>query len=88
MHGVLGEYEYGPWPPPKGADEHFNRLEDFAESVTTFVYPGEAQQFIRENYTNIPEFRYENYYRTPRAVYVAGLLGVDPDQLRFRQRIW
>jgi len=80
-------YVYG-GVPPKGADDNFNRREDFAESVTTFVYPGEAQLFIQRYFRDMPEFHYDNYYRTPRALYVARLLGIDPSDLRFWQKAW
>jgi hypothetical protein len=74
----VGEYDWRPGPPPKGADQNFNRFEDFAESVATFVYPDEAQRFIQDRFGNVPDFHYDNYYRTQRAVYVAMQLNMDP----------
>jgi hypothetical protein len=68
------QYDLGPNPPPKGADKSFNRLEDFAESVTTYMYSHEAQDFIREHFADKPEFHYANYYETRRALYVDALL--------------
>jgi hypothetical protein len=67
--------------PPKGADANFNRGEDFAESLTTFVYPGEAQTFIQARFRDAPQFHYESYYRLPRASYVAKLLRMDPQEV-------
>jgi hypothetical protein len=40
----LVSYDPGTWPPPAGIDMGFNAKEDFAESVTAFVYPGKAKQ--------------------------------------------
>jgi len=74
--------------PPKGANRSFTRREDFAESVATFLYPGEAQRFIEQYYSDIPDFHYTNYYRLSRAVYVASLVNYSPQQLRFRQMNW
>src|SRR6185436_13860041 len=34
-------YRYG-GPPPKGADGGFDQREDFAESVTAYIYPAQA----------------------------------------------
>ena len=76
-----GKYDYG-GVPPKGADQNFNRSEDFAESVTTFVYPGKAQAFIQSHFQNQPQFHYENYYQTRRALYVARQLNMDPREFR------
>lgn len=38
-------YFYGD-KPPKGSDANFNRLEDFAESVTTYLYPDLARTSV------------------------------------------
>jgi len=82
-------YKFG-GVPPKGADQRFNRLEDFAESVTTYVYPGEAQVFIQQHFPpdRFPDFQYENYYQTQRALYVAKQLNFDPQELRLWQKMW
>jgi hypothetical protein len=59
--------------PPKGADQNFTRREDFAESVTAFVYPLQAQAFIQQVYANQPQFRYQNFHQTQRGSYLVGL---------------
>ena len=71
-----GIYHYG-GTPPKGVDNNFTRKEDLAESLTTFLYPAEAQHFIspRFNRAKNPEFFYSNYYALPRAGFIANLLG-------------
>lgn len=64
--------------PAKGADASLNRVEDFAESVTTFVYPSTAQNELRgPTFRGHPEFQYDNYYSMPRAQFVAQQLGVN-----------
>ena len=75
--------------PPKGADERFNRFEDFAESVATFVYPVEARVFIQRRFPpdRFPDFQYENYYQTQRALYVARQLNFDPQVLRLWKKM-
>jgi hypothetical protein len=79
-HG--GEYRYDPgvWPPPAGIDLAFNRFEDFAESVAAFVYPELAQQLASARHLSYSMYNYRNYYETPRAEYVAGLLGKEVER--------
>ena len=64
------KYQWGD-VPAKGADENFNKYEDFAESLTAFLYPEEAQAYVQQNFGNQPQFQYANYYQTRRALYVA-----------------
>jgi RHS repeat-associated protein len=58
--------------PPKGADGAFNSLEDMAESVAAFLYPGMAQSVLATTYADKPEYQYANYYETQRGLIVAG----------------
>jgi hypothetical protein len=74
--------------PPKGADADFNRSEDFAESLTTFIYPGEAQAFIQDRFRNSPRFHYESYYKLPRASYIAMQINMDPQEFIFWRKAW
>lgn len=69
------KYQWGD-KPAKGADENFNRREDFAESVATFVYPENAQIYLHQHFSNQPQFLYTNYYQTRRALYVAKQAGM------------
>lgn len=59
--------------PPAGSDANFNRLEDFAESVTAYVYPIEAQRKINDFLMN-PNYRdflyYPDYTKTPRWAFI------------------
>ena len=84
-----GKYIYG-GIPSKGADGNFNRREDFAESVTTFIYPKKAQDFIQSVYANdpnLPLYQYSNYYSLPRAAFVAQQVNMDPTDLHLL-RTW
>ncbi len=83
---LFGEYVYG-GIPPKGADANFDRREDFAESVTAFVYPNIAQDFVQTHFPpeSYPNFQYENYYTLSRAAFVAHVVNMEPQRLLFLQ---
>ncbi len=58
--------------PPKGSDINFNREEDFAESVTAYVFPEEAQRQV-ERWHGTPYERllwYPDYRATVRWQYM------------------
>ena len=72
-------YYYG-GTPPKGADSGFNRLEDFAESVASYVFPGYAQYRVRSEYYNTVYealLYYEDYSATERYRYIDTLINDD-----------
>ncbi len=71
--------------PPKGADDHFTRKEDWAESVAAFIYPHTAQAFIQNFYPNALDFQYNNYYALSRAAFVAQQVNMEPQYLLFLQ---
>ncbi len=60
----------------------FDRKEDFAESVTAYVYPGEAQR--RAEKMNYPytdanrNYSYSNFMDTPRGQHIAALIVTIP----------
>ena len=85
--GIHYRYDPGMWPPPAGIDMNFNALEDFAESVTAFVYPGEAKGKAEIRRVTYLEYGYTNYYQTPRARYIAKLLG-RTTECRLWAEIW
>jgi len=72
--------------PPKGSGYGFNRLEDFAESVTAYVYPDEAHVALMEflNNAKISEpkyykdyqrlFYYNDYTKTDRWQYINSII--------------
>jgi RHS repeat-associated protein len=69
-------YFYGEIPP-KGSDVNFNREEDFAESVAAYVFPDEAQQWVREHFFGSEDYEdllyYDDYRDTLRWHYINGL---------------
>jgi RHS repeat-associated protein len=85
--GIHYRYDPGMWPPPAGIDMSFNAKEDFAESVTAFVYPGEAKGKAETRRVPYIEYGYTNYYQTPRARYIAKLLG-RTEECRLWAEIW
>jgi len=75
LHGMLPEnpafwYHPGSPPPPCGKDKNFNRLEDFAETVTAYVFPEEAK--IRAVNKGMPyeQYGYDNFFATPRGRFI------------------
>jgi hypothetical protein len=68
-------YYYG-GVPPKGSDMNFNRKEDFAEAVTAYLYPEEAQAAV-QHYKGHPLYGflyYEDYRQNSRWGFVQKLV--------------
>ena len=61
-------YDSGDGPPPAGIDKNFNAKEDFAESVTAYLYPDKA--LILAQQRNYP---YENFLETARGKFIQDL---------------
>jgi hypothetical protein len=67
-------YYYGDIPA-KGSDKNFNRKEDFAESVATYVLGQDrAKNFINAYYPNTAYLHYSDYSKTKRWDYVNRLM--------------
>jgi hypothetical protein len=68
------EYWYWPGssPPACGMDGNFNAMEDFAETVSAFVYPATACARAAQNHW--PYDPYPDFRSTPRGRFVAKLL--------------
>jgi hypothetical protein len=68
------EYWYWPGvsPPACGIDRNFNAMEDFAETVTAFLYPATACARAAQNHW--PYDPYPDFRSTPRGQFVAKLL--------------
>jgi RHS repeat-associated protein len=62
--------------PPAGSDANFNRKEDFAESVTAYVYPTEAQRkvVIYKEMKDYEFLYYSDYTKLPRWNFVNNLI--------------
>jgi hypothetical protein len=69
-------YFYGDIPPA-GSDQNFNRREDFAESVTAYVYPALVQGRV-DRFKDDDSYRdvlyYPDYTQTRRWAFVDGLI--------------
>jgi len=69
-------YYYG-GRPPAGSDQNFNRKEDFAESVTAYVYPALVQPRV-DRFKDDDRYReplyYQDYTQTKRWAFVDGLV--------------
>jgi hypothetical protein len=69
-------YYYGDIPP-KGADENFNRGEDFAESFAALIYPERALA-SKNRYSDNPFlynlFNYSDYTTTLRGLWMKSLI--------------
>lgn len=69
-------YFYGD-VPPAGSDGNFNRKEDFAESVTAYVYPALVQERV-DRFKDDDQYRdllyYPDYTQTRRWAFVDGLV--------------
>jgi RHS repeat-associated protein len=75
-------YDPGQGPPPAGLDANFNAREDFAESVTAFVYPGEASNTASNRgwpYNDSSRgYSYSSFLYTPRGQYIYALMVSSP----------
>lgn len=67
-------YHAGSLPPPCGVDRNFNRYEDFAESVTAFVYPEIAAERAAKKGMGYDLYGYSHFYQTPRGKFIAALI--------------
>jgi hypothetical protein len=67
-------YRPGSLPPPCGKDRNFNRLEDFAEAVTAFVFPEDAKQRAASRGMGYDLYGYDDYFATPRGRFIQNLI--------------
>jgi hypothetical protein len=79
LHGLcpsakLFWYRVGSPPPPCGVDKNFNALEDFAESVTAFIFPEEAYQRAGERGYSYEKWGYVRFHDTPRGKFIRDLV--------------
>ncbi len=52
--------------PAKGSDVNFNKREDFAESVTAYVYFDEVNYYVKSHFLGNDTLYYKDYRTTPR----------------------
>jgi len=67
-------YRVGSPPPPCGIDKNFNSLEDFAETVTAYIYPEEAYGRARARGYPYEKWGYTHFHDTPRGKFFKQLI--------------
>jgi len=70
-------YRVGGPPPPCGIDKNFNSLEDFAETVTAFIYPDEAKRRAEIRGYPYEKWGFTHFHDTPRGEYFKNLVSPD-----------
>jgi hypothetical protein len=69
-------YHPGSLPPPCGIDKNFNKIEDFAEAVTAYVYPDLAGQKAIKMKMPYSKYGYAHFHETPRGQFIRELIEV------------
>ena len=67
-------YHVGSPPPPCGTDRNFNAMEDFAESVTAYVYPESAKQKAAARNFPYAYHGFEGFLDTRRGQFIKELI--------------
>lgn len=67
-------YRVGSPPPPCGVNDKFNSLEDFAETVTAYIFPDAAKRKAEGNGYAYEKFGYGHFHETPRGRFFQNLL--------------
>lgn len=67
-------YRAGSPPPPCGIDQNFNALEDFAETVTAFIFPEEAKKRAEARGYPYEKWGYTHFHDTPRGQFFKGMV--------------
>jgi len=66
-------YRVGSPPPPCGIDKNFNAVEEFAETVTAFSFPEEADRRAAARGYPYEKWGYGNFHATLRGRFLAKL---------------
>jgi hypothetical protein len=67
-------YRVGSPPPPCGAGRNFTAREDFAESVTAFIFPEKAMEKASKRNMPYEKFGYSHFHNTPRGEFIQALI--------------
>lgn len=67
-------YRVGSPPPPCGAGRNFNAREDFAESITAFIFPNLASHKAAKRGLPYEKFGYSHFHYTPRGIFIHELI--------------
>lgn len=73
-HWKVFWYRVGSPPPPCGVNDKFNSLEDFAETVTAFIFPDKAKEKAAARGFNYEKYGYDHFHETPRGKFFQKLL--------------
>lgn len=66
-------YHVGSPPAPCGIDKNFNAKEDFAESVTAYLFPEEAHRKAEKRKASYEEKGFTHFHETPRGKFIKDL---------------
>jgi hypothetical protein len=67
-------YHVGSPPAPCGSDRNFNALEDFAESLTAYVFPEDAHRKAAKRSASYEYNGYIHFHDTPRGEFIKQLV--------------
>ena len=67
-------YKVGSPPPPCGSDKNFNSVEDFAESLTAYVFPDLARKRASKKNASYEFQGYIHFHDTPRGQFIKNLI--------------
>lgn len=70
-------YRAGSPPPPCGIDKNFNSVEDFAETVTAYIFPEEAYRRAEARGYPYEKWGYGHFHTTPRGRFLANLIAAE-----------
>lgn len=73
-------YQVGSPPPPCGVDKNFNSVEDFAETVTAYIFPDEAHRRAEARGYAYEKWGYSHFHETPRGRFFADL--IRPEEIK------
>lgn len=70
-------YRVGSPPPPCGIDKNFNPVEDFAETVTAYIFPEEAHRRADARGYPYEKWGYGHFHATPRGLFFSNLIKLE-----------
>ena len=73
-------YRVGSPPPPCGVNKNFNSLEDFAESLTAYIFPEKAAGKAASRGFAYEKYGYAHFHETPRGRFIQRLI----DESKFK----
>jgi hypothetical protein len=74
-------YRVGNPPAPCGVDKYFNAREDFAEAVTAYIYPEEADKRASQRGYAYQLWGFTHFHDTPRGRFIRELLAREKTEI-------